>query len=159
MLFTKYTNICKYSPLILITTSYIPSSVQHRKDKISNPLQRLTPDSNVHGANMGPTWGRQDPGGPHVGPMNLAIWDISFRQQGFGRWVSIIMTLHLANERHFEFENFHINLIVQLMIVGKYWVLYTHIYQLAFLVIAHDKSWILIVTRKESLTFRKACFG
>ena len=29
------------------------------------------PDSKVHGANMGPTWGRQDPGGPHVGPMNL----------------------------------------------------------------------------------------
>ena len=24
-----------------------------------------TPDSKVHGANMGPTWGRQDPGGPH----------------------------------------------------------------------------------------------
>ena len=24
---------------------------------------------------MGPTWGRQDPGGPHVGPMNLAIWE------------------------------------------------------------------------------------
>ena len=33
-----------------------------------------TPDSKVHGANMGPIWGRQDPGGPHVGPMNLAIW-------------------------------------------------------------------------------------
>ena len=31
-------------------------------------------DSKVHGANMGPIWGRQDPGGPHVGPMNLAIW-------------------------------------------------------------------------------------
>ena len=31
------------------------------------------PDSKVHGANMGPIWGRQDPGGPHVGPMNLAI--------------------------------------------------------------------------------------
>ena len=25
--------------------------------------------------NMGPTWGRQDSGGPHVGHMNLAIWD------------------------------------------------------------------------------------
>ena len=25
---------------------------------------------------MGPTWGRQDPGGPHVGPMILALWDI-----------------------------------------------------------------------------------
>ena len=23
---------------------------------------------------MGPIWGRQDPGGPHVGPMNLAVW-------------------------------------------------------------------------------------
>ena len=31
------------------------------------------PDSKVHGANMGPIWGRQDPGGPHVGPMNCAI--------------------------------------------------------------------------------------
>ena len=24
---------------------------------------------------MGPIWGRQDPGEPHVGPMNFAIWD------------------------------------------------------------------------------------
>ena len=29
------------------------------------------PDSKVHGANMGPTWGREDPGGPHVGPWTL----------------------------------------------------------------------------------------
>ena len=32
-------------------------------------------DSKVPGANMGPIWGRQDPDGPHVGPMNFAIWD------------------------------------------------------------------------------------
>ena len=39
----------------------------------------------VHGANMGPiwgrqdqVWGRQDPGGPHGGPMNFAIWDVTF---------------------------------------------------------------------------------
>ena len=32
-----------------------------------------SPDSKVYGANMGLTWGRQDPGGPHVGPMNLAV--------------------------------------------------------------------------------------
>ena len=32
------------------------------------------PDSKVHGANVGPIWGRQDPGGTHVGPMNFAIW-------------------------------------------------------------------------------------
>ena len=34
-------------------------------------------DSKVHGASMGPTWGRQDPGGPHVGHMKLAIWDVN----------------------------------------------------------------------------------
>ena len=41
------------------------------------PSQRdsYTPDSKVHWAYMGPTWGRQDPGGPHVGPMNLTIRD------------------------------------------------------------------------------------
>ena len=32
------------------------------------------PDSKVHGANMGPIWGRQHPGGPHIGPMNFGIW-------------------------------------------------------------------------------------
>ena len=45
------------------------------------PISSLTiaasiPDSKVHGANMGPIWGRQDPGVPHVGPMNLTIWDV-----------------------------------------------------------------------------------
>ena len=34
----------------------------------------LDPDSKVCGANIGPTWGRQVPGGPNGGPMNLAIW-------------------------------------------------------------------------------------
>ena len=32
--------------------------------------------SKVHGANMGPIWGRQDQDGPHVGPMSFAIWDV-----------------------------------------------------------------------------------
>ena len=35
------------------------------------------PDSKVHGANMGPIWGQQDPGWPHDGPMNFVIWEIS----------------------------------------------------------------------------------
>ena len=33
----------------------------------------LFPDSKVHGANMGPTWVRQDPGVSHAGPINFAI--------------------------------------------------------------------------------------
>ena len=35
---------------------------------------RKHPDSKVHRANMGPIWGQPDPAGPHVGPMNFAIW-------------------------------------------------------------------------------------
>ena len=34
-----------------------------------------SPDSKIHGANMGSIWGRQNPGEPHVGPMNFAIWE------------------------------------------------------------------------------------
>ena len=37
-------------------------------------LRKRCPDSNVHGTSMRPIWGREDPGGPHVGPMNFAIW-------------------------------------------------------------------------------------
>ena len=36
-------------------------------------------DNKVHGANMGPTWVLSAPDGPHVGPMNLAIWESMFR--------------------------------------------------------------------------------
>ena len=39
----------------------------------------LTHDSKVHGANMGPIWGRQDPGGLHVDPMNFVIWGSLFQ--------------------------------------------------------------------------------
>ena len=44
---------------------------------IPGPLltKKTIRDAKVHGANMGPIWGRQDPGGPHVGPLNFAIWD------------------------------------------------------------------------------------
>ena len=42
---------------------------------LSKIISLRIPDSKIHGTNMGPIWGRQDPGGPHVGPMNFAIWD------------------------------------------------------------------------------------
>ena len=59
------------------------------------PLQpRFSLDNKVHGAYMEPTWGRQDPGGPHVGPMILAIWD---------EFTTIIVTLLL--QRLFLSEN------------------------------------------------------
>ena len=41
---------------------------------ITTSRDLVLPDSKVHGANMGPICGPQDSDGPHVGPMNLAIW-------------------------------------------------------------------------------------
>ena len=37
-------------------------------------LHNSFPESKIHGANMGPTWVLSAPDGPHVGPMNFAIW-------------------------------------------------------------------------------------
>ena len=48
----------------------------------NNKPRRVFPDSKVHGANMGPIWGRQDPGGPHGGPMSLAIWVVITLNRG-----------------------------------------------------------------------------
>ena len=39
--------------------------------------QTYIPDSKVHGANMGPIWGRQDPGGPHeLCYLGLLYWGL-----------------------------------------------------------------------------------
>ena len=52
---------------------YIQRYFQGRRQQAAVSMNN--PDSKVHGANMGPIWGRQGPGGPHVGPMNFAIWE------------------------------------------------------------------------------------
>ena len=54
-------------------------SIPHTRNRVflyiaTSRLLKCYPDSNVHGANMGPIWGQQDPDGPRVGPMNFAIW-------------------------------------------------------------------------------------
>ena len=54
----------------------------------------MNPDSKDHGANMGPIWGRQDPGGPYVGPMNCAIWAAhggAASKKSFGHYQQNIM--------------------------------------------------------------------
>ena len=52
------------------------------------------PDSMVYGANIGPIWGRQDPGGPHVDPMNFAQCNHS---QSRGRIIGIVMVLDFTS--------------------------------------------------------------
>ena len=65
------------------------------------------PESKVHGANRGAIWGRQDPGGPHVGPMNFAIcehieaaWPIYMRQWTRPSLVQI-MACRLSATNHY----------------------------------------------------------
>ena len=36
-------------------------------------LSKRDPEGKVHRANIGPIWGRQDPSGPHAGPMNFCL--------------------------------------------------------------------------------------
>ena len=47
--------------------SNLQSLSQSYKIKINFLLHNVHPESKVHGANMGPIWGRQDPRGPDVG--------------------------------------------------------------------------------------------
>ena len=44
-------------------------SIWWRYHGTNYPQHVTIPDSKVHGATMGPTWVRQDPGRPHVGPI------------------------------------------------------------------------------------------
>ena len=53
--------------------SGFPQSRRPRRSYDADSAKAI-PDNKIHGANTGPTWGRQDPGGPHVGPMNYVIW-------------------------------------------------------------------------------------
>ena len=77
--------ILDYLSMSFMVTSLMPEQSQYgcpsdiimKFDRKIRPYQATErqPYSKVHGANMGPIWGRQDPGGPHVGPMNLVIWE------------------------------------------------------------------------------------
>ena len=53
-----------------------------------------SPDNRVHGANMGPIWGRQDPSGTHVGPMNFAIWVLSYQSFSYQCWIIFLSIPH-----------------------------------------------------------------
>ena len=69
----------------------------------------MYPDSKVQGANMGAIWGRQDPGGPHVGPMNFAIWVV----KSLAKYYIFIMLLewhHMRVSKHRQFDILFSNL-------------------------------------------------
>ena len=53
------------------------------------------PDCKIHGANVGPTWVLSAPGGPHVGPINLAIRVVAGI---YGRSVWLMFTEKIHND-------------------------------------------------------------
>ena len=53
------------------------------------------PDIKVHGTSMGPIWGRQDPGGRHVGPMDFAIWDATINKRSPSPAGAVRESLHI----------------------------------------------------------------
>ena len=68
-----------YSWTDIIMAASFEASSQQLADIWRDVLRKDIPDSKVHEANMGPIWGQRDPGGPHVGPMNL-LWTLLWEQ-------------------------------------------------------------------------------
>ena len=67
------------------------------------------PNSKVDGTNMGPIWGRQDPGGPHDGPMNFVVW-AHFYQHGLTlipAWISNHLPCKVWDGITYPFLNFN----------------------------------------------------
>ena len=62
------------------------------------------PDSKVHVANMEPTWVLSAPGGPHVGPMNLAIRGSLQKDPRTTPSACYEKTLSYYTEGHFVFK-------------------------------------------------------
>ena len=65
----------------------------------SHHMTLWSPDGKIHGAIMGPIWGRQAPGGPFVGPMNFAIWVSAPAHYPFTKILNfrLYKVKHLAN--------------------------------------------------------------
>ena len=62
--------------LMEISLHCISFSVNQIATILALTSHKSIPDSKVQLAPMGPTWVLSAPGEPHVGPMNLATWDI-----------------------------------------------------------------------------------
>ena len=54
---------------------WLQSHIFRQIQKHIFPYGYNKPDNKFHGANRGPIWGREDPGGPHAATMNFVIWE------------------------------------------------------------------------------------
>ena len=66
----KYKIWCGWKTQCFSQIIFMPA-VSAVQKKLKASKRREENDSKVHGANMGPIWGRQDPGGPMLSPWTL----------------------------------------------------------------------------------------
>ena len=67
-------SLSKQACIIRLPLSSFADSYVSRPQVFPQDIRSSYPGSKVHRANMGRIWGQQDPGGPHVDPMNFVIW-------------------------------------------------------------------------------------
>ena len=63
--------------VLIWTMQYLKKTAFKGSNQGTRRLRIYNPQESQIAKFMGPIWGRQDPGGPHVGPLNFVIWDIS----------------------------------------------------------------------------------
>ena len=93
ILFTNWH--CKRSMVSWYTTSCgIYTYVYGHPDR-HDIMTLIGPTWGLHMANMGPIWGRQDPGEPHVGPVNFAICGCNFKHIFRQTALSVVITCNV----------------------------------------------------------------
>ena len=97
-----------YKNIILVTSVPVDTPAPNRTSHHQAPACD-NPDSKVHGVNMGPIWGRQDPGESHVGPMNWV------KSSAF--WLSAVM-LQMSLSNAFYCHNKVSNQMSQKFVLG-----------------------------------------
>ena len=75
-----------------------PMTSSSRQGTLPWPQCHGVPDSKVHEAYMGPTWGWQDPDGSHAGLMNLAMKGLS---AFYSTWHSAVWTIVTIFNHHY----------------------------------------------------------
>ena len=78
--YTVHSRLRAYTSVTPLRDRYVKNIVHSltgwlkTSPRLAHRITKTFVDNKIHGANMGPIWGRQDPGGPRVGPMNFAMW-------------------------------------------------------------------------------------
>ena len=83
-------------PYIVVETRlyfHIDGLVQERHNSSASAMELhlscTNPDSKVHEASMGPIWGRQDPGGPHVDRYGYFLTSSFFMREMWIKYANI----------------------------------------------------------------------